>query len=1033
MKFTDLFIHKPVLATVVSLFLVVLGLRAASELNVREYPMIENAVITVSTAYIGADAELIKGFITTPLEQEIATAENIDYLTSDSTDGLSTISAYVRNDANPDEVLTQVVTKVNKLRNQLPQEAEDPVINLAVGEQVGTMYISFTSDQLPINRVADYVMREVEPKLSTLPGVLRAKAESFAVFAMRIWLDQERMTALGLTASDVSAALRANNVLSAVGSTKGSMIKVSFKAGTDLSSVEDFQRMVLREDGGTIVRLGDIADVELGNESYDASSMFIDQEAVFIQIDVAPDANALDVIARVRQVYEEVIDPRLPEGIDGDINYDATVYIENAINDVQATIIEAMIIVIVVIFLFLGSMRSVLIPAVAVPLSLIGALFLMQLMGFSINLLTLLAFVLAIGIVVDDAIIVLENIHRHIEQGMEPKEAALTGARELAWPIVAMTTTLVAVYLPIGFIGGLTGTLFTEFAFTLAGSVLISGIVALTLSPMMCAKMLRRDTEGSGNRLEHWLDQRFESLRRVYQRDLDRVLDDRAGVLVFGAIILVSCYFLFQRAPSELAPAEDLGLIFYPADSDPYVTLEYIEAFTAEIGRITRETPEIDVNFLFNGISPGSAGSSAGAFGGFIFKPWSERERSSEQVLQEDILPRVQSIAGLQVNALNPNPLPSSGFMPVEFVLTTTLDYRILYDDAQEVLRRARESGKFIFIDQNLQIDMPRERIHVDRDKAALLGVDMQTLSADIAVLLSGGYVNRFAMNNRSYEVIPQVRRQQRLEPQDLMNYYTRTRSGDLVPLSTLVTLETEVVPRSLKGFQQLNAATFHGIPRPGVALGDALKTMEDIADEVLSREYSVDYGGQSRQFVTEGSSLVMTFFFGLLLIYLVLAAQFESFRDPVIMLVTVPMSVSGALLCLNALSIFQVNGATLNIYTQVGLVTLIGVISKHGILIVEFANRLQEEGMAKREAIEEAASVRLRPVLMTTAALVIAMLPLLLASGPGASARFSMGLVIASGMTIGTLFTLYVLPAVYLYMGRDVAASRAAMERAAI
>lgn len=1024
MSFTDIFIRKPVLASVVSLFLLLLGLRAAVELNVREYPLIENAVITVSTTYTGADAELIKGFITTPLQREIASAEGIDYLTSNSSPGLSNISAYVRTGADPDQVLTQVVTKVNKLRNELPRESEDPVINLAVGEQIATMYISFYSDELPVNRVADYVIREVEPKLSTLPGVQRASAQTTGAFAMRIWLDQEKMVALGVTASDVRAALESNNVLSAVGSTKGSMMQISFKAETDLSSVDQFEDLVLREKDGAIVRLRDVAEVELGKEGYSSSGMVVGQEAVFVPIEVATDANALEVIAGVREVFENDIEPRLPEGISGDINYDATVYIENAIADVQATIIEAMVIVIVVIFLFLGSIRSVLIPAVAVPLSLVGGLFLMMLMGFSINLLTLLAIVLAIGIVVDDAIIVLENIHRHIEHGMSPMDASLKGARELAWPIVAMTTTLAAVYLPIGFIGGLTGTLFTEFAFTLAGAVLISGIVALTLSPMMCAKLLSADAGENSNRLEHWLDARFEALRRVYQRDLDRVLDDRGGVLLFGAIILVSCYFLFVRSPSELAPEEDTGLVFFLADADPYVTLDYVKRFTTEISRITRETPEIRLNFLFNGESPDGSGGSNGAFGGFIFSPWDQRERGTSQVLNETIQPAVDAIAGLQVTAINPTPLPSPGVMPVEFVIKSTLDYTVLNDRAREVLNRAQASGQFIFIDQDLQIDQPRQRIHIDRDKAALLGVEMDTLSDDIGALLSGAFVNRFAMQDRSYRVIPQIRRDQRLNPDDLYNYYTRTASGKLIPLSTLVTLEDEVVPRSLQSFQQLNAVTLSGVPRPGVPLGTALATLESIADEVLTREYSLDYSGQSRQFKTEGASLVTTFFFAMLVIYLVLAAQFESFRDPLIMLVTVPMSISGALLCLNVLALFQVNGATLNIYTQVGLVTLIGVISKHGILIVEFANRLQEEGMAKREAIEEAASVRLRPVLMTTAALVLAMVPLLMADGPGAGARFSMGLVIASGMVIGTLFTLYVLPAVYMYLGRDLAAA---------
>ncbi len=1025
MQFTDIFIRKPVLATVLSLFLLVMGIQAARDMNVREYPMLENAVITVSTAYIGADAELIKGFITTPLEQEISTAENIDYLTSSSTRGFSTISAYVRSDANPDEVLTQVVTKVSALRNQLPRESEDPVISLAIGEQVGSMYISFTSDELPINRVADYVIREVEPKLTTLPGIQRAKAETTAVFAMRIWLDQERMTALNVTASEVNAALAANNVLSSVGASKGSMVEINLKANTDLNSVEGFEQLVLREDNGVLIRLGDIAEVELGNEGYGSSAMFNDKETVFIQVDVASDANALEVIANVRDVFYNVVEPRLPEGIVGNINYDATVYIENALAEVQTTIVEAMVIVILVIFLFLGSMRSVLIPAVAVPLSLIGGLFFMQIFGFSINLLTLLAFVLAIGIVVDDAIIVLENIHRHIEEGMTPLDAALQGASELAWPVVAMTTTLVAVYLPIGFVGGMTGTLFTEFAFTLAGAVLISGIVALTLSPMMCSKLLKRES-GTQNRFEQWLDRAFDSLRHAYQRDLHRLMDDRIGILAFGALVLVSCYFLFLRSPTELAPQEDLGLIFFIGDADPYVSRDYLERYSAEIGQITYNTPEINLNFLFNGVSLDGSGGTNGIFGGFIFTPWDQRQRSSQQVLDETIQPSANNIAGLQVTAINPSPLPSTGTFPIEFIVNTTLDFDTLFASSQEILQKARESGKFIFINTDLKIDKPQQQLHIDRNKAAQLGVDMQDLSADLSALLSGNYVNRFAMNERSYKVIPQIHRNQRLSPEMLENYYTRTASGKLIPLNTVITLENEVTPRSLKSFQQLNAVTFTGVPRPGVALGDALATLEEIADNLLTREYSVDYAGQSRQFKYEGASLVATFFFALLLIYLVLAAQFESFRDPIIMLVTVPMSISGALLCLNILAMFQINGATLNIYTQVGLVTLIGVISKHGILIVEFANRLQEQGRSKREAIEEAAAVRLRPVLMTTAALVLAMVPLLLGSGPGASARFSMGLIIASGMTIGTLFTLYVLPAVYLYLGRDYQAQTA-------
>lgn len=1034
MKFTDIFINKPVLATVVSLFILLLGLRAGSELNVRQYPLVENAVINVNTTYIGADADLVQGFITTPMEQEVATAEGIDYITSTSANGLSAIRAYVRMDADPDEVLTQVSTKVNKLRNQLPEGSEDPVVELTVGDPTAAMYLAFYSDSMNTSRITDYVIREVEPKLATIPGVQRADVEGSRTFAMRIWLDPERMAALSLTASDVTAALRANNVLSAVGSTKGSMLMIDLKANTDLTTPLEFEELIVLERGGAIVRLRDIARVELGSETYATSTAFSGEPSVFIAVFVAPDANSLEVIREVRRVWNEEILPQLPTGIEANIPYDSTIYIENAIDDVVSTIIEAVVIVVVVIFLFLGSLRSVLIPALAVPLSLVGALFLMLLMGFTVNLLTLLAMVLAIGIVVDDAIIVLENIHRHIEHGMAPQEAALLGARELAWPVVAMTTTLVAVYLPIGFMGGLTGTLFTEFAFTLAGAVLLSGVIALTLSPMMCAKLLKpASTDSADGKLALWLDRQFDRLHHAYQRDLHRVLDDRLGVMIFGGVILISCYFLFVNSPSELAPSEDIGFVFYMIESDPGATLEYLENYTDRLADITHSTAEIEHNFLYNGVSIVTPAATNGGFGGFVLKPWGERERSTQEVLQESIQPKADLIPGLQIAIVTPPPLPSGGGgLPVEFVVGSTADPLTLHQVSDEILDRARASGKFVFLNTNLKIDRPRQQILIDRDKAALLGIDMQTLGRDLSAMLSGGYVNRFSLQNRSYKVIPQVQRSDRLNPEQLENYYTRARSGELISLSTIVRLESEVQPQALNRFQQLNSVTFSAVPRPGVTLGEALGELESIAADVLPQGYSVDYGGESRQFKQEGSGLLITFFFALLIIYLVLAAQFESFRDPLIMLVTVPMSISGALLVLNIFSLFQFPGATLNIYTQVGLVTLIGVIAKHGILIVEFANKLQQEGKSRREAIEEAAAIRLRPVLMTTAALVLAMVPLLVATGPGAVARFSMGLVIAAGMTLGTLFTLYVLPSVYLYIGRDYERDRQAAASAA-
>ena len=1032
MKFTDIFVKKPVLALVVSLFILLFGLRAVTDLNVRQYPELRNAVINVSTTYFGADANLIQGFITTPLEREVASAEGIDYITSSSSAGVSTIQAYIRLDQDPNEALTQIAAKVNKLRSQLPPESEDPVIELQQGEQIAAMYVSFASERLTTNQITDYLTRVVEPKLATIPGVQRADILGAGAFAMRVWLKPDRMTALQVTASDVSAALQSNNVLSALGSTKGQMVAVDLTARTDLRTPDEFRNLVVREAGGAIVRLGDVADVELGSESYGSSVRINGDAATFMGIFVSPESNSLDVIKAVREVWDGEIVPQLPEGITASIPYDSTEAIQDAIDEVVITIIEAVVIVIVVIFLFLGSLRSVLIPAVAVPLSLIGSLFLMLLMGFSINLLTLLAMVLAIGIVVDDAIIVLENIHRHIEDGMSPTDAALLGARELAWPVVAMTTTLVAVYLPIGFQGGLTGVLFTEFAFTLAGSVLLSGVIALTLTPMMCARILKPHSEGSKGKLERWLDERFEWLRRGYQRKLHGALDTKGVIAVFGAIVFVSCIFLYMASPKEPAPAEDQGFVFAIASADPYATLDYVERYTEEVTRIAQGIPEIENYFLFNG-GFGGGGASNSAIGGFVMKPWSERERSTKQVLEQDLQPQMAQVTGLNIFALIPPALPSAGGGGGgEFVIGGVGSLEQLQEVANGVMERARASGRFIFLDSDLKIDKPRIEVQIDRDKAATLGIDMRTLAADMAALLSGGYANRFAMDNRSYRVIPQVQRSDRLNADQLGNYYTRTRDGQLIPLSTLVTLEETAQPQTLKRFQQLNAVGITFAPRPGVSKGDALAVLEQAAAEVLPRGYSVDYAGESRQFKNEGSAMLFTLLFALVIIFLVLSAQFESFRDALIMLITVPMAICGALLVLNVLAIasgilgfgFGIEafpGMSINIYTQVGLVTLIGVIAKHGILIVEFANKLQiEKGLGKREAIEEATSIRLRPILMTTAALVFAMIPLLLADGPGAASRFSMGMVIASGMTIGTAFTLFVLPAFYLYLARD-------------
>ncbi|RUO20685.1 efflux RND transporter permease subunit [Aliidiomarina haloalkalitolerans] len=1014
MKFTDIFIRKPVLATVISLLILLIGIRAALDLNVRQFPEIRNAAVTVTTQYIGADADLIQGFITTPLEREIAAAEGIDYIVSSSSAGMSTIQAFLRLDYDPNDALTQIAAEVNKMRSDLPEDALDPVVQLSVGQDVAAMYLSFYSDILDSNQITDYLVRVIEPQLSTIAGVQRAEILGAQTFAMRIWLDSQRMAARDITGSDVIRSLQANNVLSTLGRTKGSMVAIDLVADTDLRSLEEFRDLIVRADNGSVVRISDIAEVELGSENYEASAIYNGEQATFIGVEIAPDANALDVIAEVRRVWDRDIIPQLPQGLEASISYDSTEYIENAIDEVLVTILLALVIVLAVIYAFLGSLRSVIIPAVAVPLSLIGTFMAMLALGFSINLLTLLAMVLAIGIVVDDAIIMLENIQRHIENGMSRMEASLLGARQLTGPVIVMSTTLVAVFVPIGFIGGLTGTLFVEFAFTLASTVILSGVVALTLSPMMCSRMLRSRDEGKRPRFEKWLDERFNRLKEGYQRKLHSALNTKAVLAVFGGIILVSCYFLFITSNSELEPQEDLGFVFAISQADSYATLDYIERNSAQFAKLERDVDEIDMAFVINGmLGPGSVGTGLGLV------PWSQRERSTQQVLEENIQPFIEGIPGLRVFALIPPSLPSpGGGLPVEFVISSTQPLENLQEIANEIMAEAMESGRFIMLDNNLRIDRPRQTVQVDRAKAALMGVEMSQISADLAAMLAGPFVGRFALENRSYRVIPQVQRSERLTPDQLTHFYTRNRDGELVPMSALVDLQESVQPQQLNRFQQLNAVTISGVPRPGVSLGEALSILDNIAVQRIPAGVVIDYAGQSRQFKSEGQQLLVTFFFALVIIFLVLAAQFESFRDSIIVLVTVPMSICGALIFVS------LGFASLNIYTQVGLVTLIGLIAKHGILIVEFANKLQEEGRSKREAIEEASAIRLRPILMTTAATVLATVPLLIASGPGGASRFAMGLIIASGMTIGTLFTLYVLPAMYLYLAKDRAAA---------
>ncbi len=1001
MNYTDIFIRRPVLATVVSLSIFVLGLRAILSLPVLQYPRTENAVVTVTTAYYGADSDVIAGFITSPLEAAIAQANGIDYMTSTSVNGLSTITANLRLNYDPNKSLTEISTKVASVRNNLPPESQQSVINVAVGETIDSMYIGFNSKVLPPNNITDYLLRVVQPKLQSIEGVQRAEILGSQNFALRAWLNPQKLAAYNLTAADINRALQANNYISGLGNTKGQMVQVNLTATTELHTVEEFRKMIVKQHNGALVRLEDVATVVLGADDYESAVTFDGQQAVYIGIKVAPGANLLQVIQRVRDVFPS-IQNMLPTGLDGKIVYDATKFVNSAIKEVERTLIEALLIVTVVIFAFLGNFRSVLIPIVAIPLSLVGAFIFMLMLGYSINLLTLLALVLSIGLVVDDAIIVVENVSRHIEEGTKPMDAALMAARELGSPIIAMTIVLLAVYVPIGFQGGLTGALFSEFAFTLVGAVTISAVVALTLSPMMCSRLLKPHKGGS-----NVIDRIFDAIKNSYHRRLDSSLNYVPVTIVFASLILASTYYLYNAASSELAPQEDQGIILAFATAAPNSTLTQRTMYSQQIYKIFAEFPETEHVFQID--EPGVS------IAGQVLKPWDERKATADQI-QPLVQRKLAEIAGLQIAVFQPPPLPGSSGLPVQFVIQTTENFARLNDVILEYMQAVRATGMFMFVDQDLKYDNPQAVLEIDHDKAAQLGLTMHDIGSALSSMLGGGYVNYFSLEGRSYKVIPQVEQSYRLNTEQLKNYYIRASDGTAVQLSTIMQIKYRTVPRSINHFQQLNSATISGVLLPGVSVGQALATMRDLAAQNLPQGYTVDYSGQSRQFVQESSGFLLTFGFAIIVIFLALSAQFESFRDPFIILVSVPLSIAGALIFIT----LGIGGSTLNIYTQVGLVTLMGLISKHGILIVQFANELQVAGRSKRDAIIEAASLRLRPILMTTAAMVLGVVPLLLATGAGAVSRFNMGLVITTGLSIGTFFTIFVVPAVYLVLGAD-------------
>ncbi|WP_192484470.1 MULTISPECIES: efflux RND transporter permease subunit [Cysteiniphilum] len=1012
MHFIDIFIKRPVLSTVISLLILVAGIGTAFTLQVRQYPYMNNATIIVTTAYPGANPEIIQGFITTPLEQSVGAADGIDYMTSQSVLGLSTLTINVKLGADPNNVLSQVVQKVNAVQNKMPNGAQSPSIDMQSGNSFPSLILGFTSDALNEQEITAYIKNQLTPKLQSLGGISNVIIWGEKDYAMRVWLNYDKMARFNVTPDDIANALQANSLIAAGGQIKGPYFNVTLNPTTNLDNAQTYKQLVVKNENGNLVRLGDVATVELGAQNYTANVSFNGKYGVFAGVVAASDANVLTVVDNIMKDLPS-IKASLPTGLNMNIVYNNTTYIKSSIEDVVKTLIEAIIIVTVVLFLFIGSFRSVVIPIVAIPLSMIGAFLLMFLMGFSINLLTLLAMVLAIGLVVDDAIVVLENIYRHIEEGKTPFEASIQGAREIANPVILMTLTLVAVYLPIGMMGGLTGILFTEFAYSLAGAVVISGIVAYTFSPMLCSKVLSKSITEA--KTVKFIDNLFEKLKNAYERALRLVFSVRIVVILFGAVVLISCYSLFMGTKSELAPTEDQAFIGIQGTAPSPANIHYLNTFAPALYKDMKSLPGVESTFVVNGYP-----QSNSSFGGVVLKPWSERKETQMEI--KPVLQNlVNNVAGSQIYTFEMPSLPGISFgPPMQFVIQSVNSYPGIYAIANDVIKKMMSSGLFVFAQSDLQFDNPQMIVQIDREKAASLGISMQQIAQALGYAYSGGYVNYFSMLGYSYQVIPELADNLKLTKEQLGQIRITTTNGKLIPLSAIVTFKTQSVPLSLNRFQQLNSATINAVTTPGVSQGQAIEYMQNLAKTELPQGYTHDYAGSARQFLENSNQMAIAFLFALIVIFLMLAAQFESFRDPLIILISVPMSICGALIPLYLGQLFNSGYASINIYTQVGLITLIGLISKHGILLVEFANKLQEEGYSKVEAILKSAALRLRPILMTTAAMVVGVIPLVIASGAGAVSRQSIGIVIASGMTIGTLFTLFVVPVVYTYLAKD-------------
>ncbi|MGD9692964.1 MAG: efflux RND transporter permease subunit [Phycisphaerales bacterium] len=1002
-SFTDIFIKKPVLAIVVNLIILAVGWRSIDALAVRQYPRLESSAIVITTVYVGASAETVRGFITTPIEQVVSAIDGIDYIESASRAGVSTVTVRLRLNHDSNDALAEISARLNQVRSRLPADAEAPAVDIQrTDKPYATFYISFTSDDLSLMQLNDYLVREVQPELQTIVGVQRVGVEGPRELAMRVWLDTAKMESIDITPGEVWDALGRNNFLAAVGRTKGRDVQIDLLTDTDLKGVDEFEDLIVREREGTLVRLKDIARVALGSEEPTGQAGFNGKPAIWLSVWPLPSANELEVASLLKRRIEEVR-PTLPAGVEMTLAYDGTYYMDHAIKEITKTLIETMAIVSFVVFLFMGSIRTVIVPLVAMPVSLIGACIAMLLFGFSLNLLTILAIVLSVGLVVDDAIVMVENVERHIREGRSKIDAALIGARELFAPVVSMTITLAAVYTPIGFQSGLTGMLFREFAFTLAAAVVISGIVAVTLSPIMSAWMA--PAGGKEGRFTRFVNHLFDKVRGVYDTILGGVL--RVWWLVVIAAIAMCALAppLYKSSKKELAPTEDEGIVFAVVQTAPDATLDYTVRGFQKVADAFMSIPEARFFFQVAELAMG------GGFGGIQTVDWDERERTTEPI-QGEAIQKLMMIEELRSIAVRPAPLPGAGQFDVELMVTSAEEAPEMLPHIDQIIGAGYGSGKFVYVDSDLKIDLPQTRIEIDRKKVADLGLDLADVGRDLSVLLSGGYVNRFNYAGRSYKVIPQVSDDLRRTPEQLLQFKIRTRDGGTVTLRSLVNLRTEAVPRVLTRFQQRNSAKVYGVVAPGVTKEEALSALESAAKAIVPPGYAIDYAGESRQMRTEGATLLSTLGFAIGLIYLVLAAQFGSFRDPFIVLLgSVPLALTGAL-TFTALGV-----TTVNIYSQVGLITLVGLVAKNGILIVEFANHMQEQGLSKREAVRRAAGTRLRPILMTSAATVFGHFPLVLVTGAGAEARNSIGIVLVSGMAISTLFTLFVVPSIYVLL----------------